>query len=238
MRTSRPSPRLLRRPTSGIYRSARPVSVRTQRGRAATKAGAIVCRHTRNCKSVLRRRRVLFKSSSSPRRAAHASHSCERRPTRTAIQVEHAAFLGAAPQQALGSGRRFTPDRAAELRRRQGRDGKDGRPPPRMGRLTLIYKLHRVRRHNNSDGRARTALLCLETKRRRTLAVLRGQHLIDHLPRPRPRRDPRAERLRRWFCESLRFAGRESVKRLDGPPQPGQLLSTSSIRRVRGHWWG
>ena len=31
---------------------------------------------------------AAFKLSSSPRRAAHASHSCERRPTRTAVQIE------------------------------------------------------------------------------------------------------------------------------------------------------
>ena len=31
---------------------------------------------------------AAFKLSSSPRRAAHASHSCERRPTRTAVQFE------------------------------------------------------------------------------------------------------------------------------------------------------
>ena len=114
----------------------------------------------------------------------------------------------------------------------------DGRPPARVGRLALIYQLHRARLVHRRDGRPRTALLCLETKRRRTPPVVRGQHVVDHLPRLRSRRDARVERLRRWFGEGLRFARRESIARLDGPPEPGQLLSPSSIRRIRSYWWG
>ena len=53
--------------------------------------------------SFARRAANCFKSSSSPRRAARASHSCERRPTRTAVHIEQRGDAsipgGAAPRR-------------------------------------------------------------------------------------------------------------------------------------------
>ena len=107
---------------------------------------------------------AAFKLSSSPRRAAHASHSCERRPTRTAIQVEHAAFLGL-PHSKLWEAAGALPQIVRlHCGDGKGAPAKDDRPPARMGRLAIIYKLHRARLVHHRDGRARTALLCLEIK--------------------------------------------------------------------------
>ena len=200
MRTSRNSRRLRRRPMDGFYRSARPVSVRTRCAAAARPKLELKCVDTLDLQIgfCAARCHCCFKSSSSPRRAAHASHSCARGLPATSK---------AAPQQQ-----------------------KDGRPPPGMGRLAGTHQLHRARLFHHRDGRARKALLCLETKRRRTLAVLRRQHVIDNVFAPGPRRDPCVEWLRRWFCKSLRFKGRQGLARVDGPPQSSELLSTSSLR--------
>ena len=123
-----------------------------------------------------------------------------------------------------------TPVQAAHISSRLPHKQNDGRAPARMGRLTIIYKLHRARLIHRRDGRPGTALLCLETKRRRTPPVLRRQHVVDNMFACGPRRDPCVERLRRWFCESLRFKRRQGLARSDGPPEPGQLLSTSPVR--------
>ena len=103
-------------------------------------------------------------------------------------------FLGAAPRRV---------DPATKREQQSSPTTKDGRPPTRVGRLAGTHQLHRARLVNHRDGRARTALLCLETKRRGAPPVLRGQHVVDHVFAPGPRRDPCVERLRRWFCESL-----------------------------------
>ena len=140
---------------------------------------------------------AAFKLSSSPRRAAHASHSCERRPTRTAVQIEQrgdASIPGGLPRDASIPRRNVSSTRQPHNKTMAALQQEWVASPSSINCIALGSSIV-------ATGGQERRCCVWRLKDAEHLAVLRGQHVVDNLSAPGPRRDPCVERLRRWLLQ-------------------------------------